>query len=875
MLARVAVVSCCASIGFAQVCPQGFQRDTGFVGLGADIPFPSNNVGTTRAGVDWDPDGPGPLPSWFVVGGQFSAMDGVAAINVVAWDGRQWHPIGAGLPTDPGDTLGVYALRVHNGELFAAGAFRRLVNGAPDDSYLYRWTGQEWIEVPGVAEGSIGVRHLESANQALYVGGQFQLSGSTLAHLARYDASAGEVVPLPAEQYPSGLQAVAAMAALADDLVFSTTTSGTLVWRIGEAGLAALPGDACNLGVINALLVVDNSLYVAGDFFCAASGRSRVARFDEATQAWTQVGSPGVFTSIAKFGDTLLALRSGDTRFFRLSGAATWSFFGPAFSGLNVKFLRQRGEPLFVGGGLNGVPATPLTVETGNFALSNGIAHVDAQGVARPVSRGVDRRVTGFASWSGGTVVVGRFEHAGGQRASRVAWRDADGFLSPMGEGVNADVFAVTVFDGNPVIGGAFTASAATPLSYVAAWNGTEWQPLGAELPFPVRTLMVHQGELFAVCVSNPSLATINSLEGVYRLDDGLWTRLPDANRPTGPTRAIATPFGDMLVGQRVESGTIVYPVRWTGLAWERMGSNTSLDVRAPAMFRGNLVAWSNEGMRRWNGQEWEYFGQYLPPLSHNWWEAVEYAGQLFTTHTGVANAEAIYAWDGSTVTEYRVARSTGGTAAFSVLPPTLHVASDGLLVGGSFLYSAPAGNSQPNFAGPLASYLARFVGPARPLETLAPQGGVFEVGDTVVLSAAHDAPGDYSWSRNGTGTIVDGPVPSGAVMSGATTATLTITNIQPADAAQYRYTLASDCYPTRGNFVPVVVRACDSIDFNNDGSSFDPLDIAAFFSVFSEGPCVPENATCNDVDFNNDGSLFDPQDVDAFLSVFSEGPCF
>jgi hypothetical protein len=67
----------------------------------------------------------------------------------------------------------------------------------------------------------------------------------------------------------------------------------------------------------------------------------------------------------------------------------------------------------------------------------------------------------------------------------------------------------------------------------------------------------------------------------------------------------------------------------------------------------------------------------------------------------------------------------------------------------------------------------------------------------------------------------------------------------------------------------------CDSVDFNNDGSIIDPQDVDAFFSVFSEGPCIPASATCNDVDFNNDGSIFDPQDVDAFFSVFSEGPCF
>ncbi|GEM_PF-1875507 len=70
------------------------------------------------------------------------------------------------------------------------------------------------------------------------------------------------------------------------------------------------------------------------------------------------------------------------------------------------------------------------------------------------------------------------------------------------------------------------------------------------------------------------------------------------------------------------------------------------------------------------------------------------------------------------------------------------------------------------------------------------------------------------------------------------------------------------------------VVDSCDSIDFNNDTSFFDPTDIEAFLSVFSEGPCVPEIATCNDIDFNNDGGLFDPCDVGSFLRVYSEGPC-
>ncbi|MFO0856373.1 MAG: DNRLRE domain-containing protein [Phycisphaerales bacterium] len=66
----------------------------------------------------------------------------------------------------------------------------------------------------------------------------------------------------------------------------------------------------------------------------------------------------------------------------------------------------------------------------------------------------------------------------------------------------------------------------------------------------------------------------------------------------------------------------------------------------------------------------------------------------------------------------------------------------------------------------------------------------------------------------------------------------------------------------------------CNDIDFNNDGSFFDPQDIDAFLSVYGEGPCIPASATCDSIDFNNDTSVFDPCDIDSFLTVFGEGPC-
>jgi hypothetical protein len=118
----------------------------------------------------------------------------------------------------------------------------------------------------------------------------------------------------------------------------------------------------------------------------------------------------------------------------------------------------------------------------------------------------------------------------------------------------------------------------------------------------------------------------------------------------------------------------------------------------------------------------------------------------------------------------------------------------------------------------------------------------------------------------------------NGAFYSGVTTNTMTVIGVNEGDEGRYRCVVSSICGSDTSGSALLLVNpqgpTCDDIDFNNDGSSFDPQDVDAFLSVFSEGPCIPSNANCQDIDFNNDGSLFDPCDVDAFLLVFSEGPC-
>jgi hypothetical protein len=126
-----------------------------------------------------------------------------------------------------------------------------------------------------------------------------------------------------------------------------------------------------------------------------------------------------------------------------------------------------------------------------------------------------------------------------------------------------------------------------------------------------------------------------------------------------------------------------------------------------------------------------------------------------------------------------------------------------------------------------------------------------------------------YQWRRNGINISV-GSNPSAA------TPTLTLTNVQAANAGNYDCVVTNACGTATSSVGVLTVTpvCCDDLDFNNDGSSFDPQDIEAFLSVFSEGPCVPGGATCNDIDFNNDGSLFDPCDISSYLTLYAEGPC-
>ena len=138
-------------------------------------------------------DGTGYGDALYVGGDFFIGLNTGEFINIARWDGSQWSQVGAGSNSI------VYAFAIYDDgsgpALYASGQFPNT-----DGIYVYglgRWDGEDWSIVPGgeISNGSdfITIFTLQVFNDglsdrpALYVGGRFNMIGSTAANqIARW-----------------------------------------------------------------------------------------------------------------------------------------------------------------------------------------------------------------------------------------------------------------------------------------------------------------------------------------------------------------------------------------------------------------------------------------------------------------------------------------------------------------------------------------------------------------------------------------------------------------------------------------------------------------------------------------------------------------
>ncbi|MBI4580874.1 MAG: hypothetical protein HY718_14290 [Planctomycetes bacterium] len=118
------------------------------------------------------------------------------------------------------------------------------------------------------------------------------------------------------------------------------------------------------------------------------------------------------------------------------------------------------------------------------------------------------------------------------------------------------------------------------------------------------------------------------------------------------------------------------------------------------------------------------------------------------------------------------------------------------------------------------------------------------------------DAPVLVDSSQN----IADGPAPGGGTISGATTASLTLTGVQEADGGIYTCEVSNACGAAVSN--GALVGTPIPPDFDRDGD-VDEEDFEAF-NACAQGPAVPFPPGCEDKDLDGDGDL----DADDFARI-------
>jgi hypothetical protein len=596
------------------------------------------------------------------------------------------------------------------------------------------------------------------------------------------------------------------------------------------------------------LAVFAGELYASGNFTTinGQPATSRVVRYDAATQSWLPVGA--ISQNVQALGiidGSLIAggrftTASGERLLLRLVNG-TWEPFGPTATGTSsADFIK--------------------TIDSRSWFAATDPANINRRNLFEVDSTGtvlgthvVNGSIRELALAPEGLFVAGSFSQVTvpGQTVQlasmqNIARIDNDGVprhvaRNPQTLGVEQSgsfrfnqVNNFATYQGAPVAVGRFVGPINANRGHVAIMDANgAWQPLGdnilgsGNISPEVSAAVEFQGSLIiggGFRLFNGT-TTVNGRLARWNGQTQAWDVLANVNATQPfPVNAFFVRNNQLVVGgsmaniNGVSTGNVA---TWDGTTRASIGANMPGTVWRLASYQGDLYAGatsSSLGVARWSGTAWQPLGAGLQG-NRDVYDMNVHNGKLYVTGTftsagNVAATARIAAWNGSAWSALssvgRPSDSSSSFYQFEAFGNDLAIGfNSGASLAAGFLYNEIDG-WRP---------LPGFKQGATALSELA------FIDDSLFLGGLTEVPGQFGLAN---------------------------THLQRLQ------------YPC-----PI----CDSIDFNNDGSTFDPTDVDAFLSVFSEGPCIPAPATCNDVDFNNDGSTFDPDDIDSFLSVFSEGP--
>jgi|GEM_PF-1097221 len=530
--------------------------------------------------------------------GHFTEAGGKQVAKIAAWISPTFQPLAQS------SSGNVYALAVlPDGRLVAGGDFTS-INGTTC-RYLALWDGTAWSSVGGGTNGPVYSLAIDTSG-TLYVGGNFGYVGSgspvTANNVAAWDGTS---------------------------------------WRGLRGGTN---------GTVRALLWLNDSLYVGGDFLSAGGqGYSHIARWSRTDNQWYPLGA-GTNGRVAALavnptGDVLYVggefTRAGtlNANYVAQWSHATWAPLTDGVNGPVVSLACDTSGNLYVGGGFSlagGNPVTGLAVWDGNNWSSAGLEFESSPS-------GYSVNALAFSSATGRLFAGGKFTHANSLLMRNIAWAEHTTWY-PLRPGFNGNVSAITISGlGDVYVGGEFTCAGdgVTTANRVAKWDGTQWSCPGGGIPSssPVTGLAVdpRTGVLYASVFDDNG-------KGVLRCQGSSWQSLGT----TYDGKAVCFDSSGTLYAAGFSIAKVGYTMRsivgkWNGSAWEGFpdasdGFGYALLLGLPDT-AGFLVGGDFTSpvpyLAKWSGTGWQPYnftagldGPVLALLAHN---SVVYAGGLFT----------------------------------------------------------------------------------------------------------------------------------------------------------------------------------------------------------------------------------------------------
>ncbi len=756
--------------------------------------------GYAYATVLWDPDGAGPEPVWFVVGGRFEIAGGVFTTNIAGWDGQAWHALGNGLTQD------VKSLCNYNGSLYAGTSYTDH-NNQPAGT-VFRFTGTTW-ETSGYFNG--GVLAMASFGGNLYAGGEFP-TGNYLRRMVAgvwQNADGGCNGVVRTLMFFGSTQTVNSYLAIGGDFTVANGIAANHIVRIRNVdGGWEVMGTGTNNNVYAAtsysISSLNLGLVIAGSF-TTASGVPALGLARWTGTMWDPMDNPSPpttgYTSTRALGVHAGAVHASMS--VNGVGAGLFKWTGSVWQYVNAE--TYAGRTATFGGQLIAVDSMSFSNSIGIRAW-NGTAwttlggHGSINGSLGYTGLAIDA----IAEYGGDVVMGGRFRTAGSAATSAIArWNEIDGWR-PLGSGVDnltdgLGVWCLRRYGAEVVAGGSFSGMGGVAANCIAAWNGTSWRTLGS-----------------GMSVIDPQ----NNFVAVY--DIALYNN-----------QLIACGHFDRAGGQGA-----VNIARWTGSAWVPLGSGLTgtaqyLRVNAMAVFNNELVVGgdftqaggiTSPGIAAWNGTSWRAWagGGISNIQSLAVYQGQLYAGGSIGAYAPGTSTNGIARWNGTGWDRLGEGLTwTSGGTTFSGQAYSMLVRNNKLYVGGRFAFvdGAPAngiaawdgGAWQPVGSGVTAGSSVyaltdvagtMFVGGQFP-----GAGGVASIGWSRVGCVFADCDGiDFN---------TDGLFP----------------DVQ--DITDFINVFGG------GSCAPPAPSICNTdIDFNNDGLFPDTADIESLLRVFSGGPC-------------------------------------